>query len=175
MSFQLFLSEISTYINHFRVLNSPLPLITCAELADVYDLAMRWQMTHMCEVIMKSVIASFNDDYAVRKLYLAKRLNHNDWIIPAIHRIIRRSKTLDSEEIDILDSKTAATLLDLRERFRMEVIVRYHGPARESSGEWFNETAFSYQVRSSVKNLEGSLLGRTSKYADEDEEELTLS
>jgi hypothetical protein len=102
---------------------------------------MKWQMSELCEAIIKNVELSFDDDdYAVQQLYLAKRLNHDDWIKRAVIQILRRVRTLNSDEIDLLDSKVVSQLFSLREAYRMEIV-------RSNTGNYQSGSPYSADVQ----------------------------
>jgi hypothetical protein len=81
-----------------------------------------WQMDGLQESALASMEEVFTDQTAAFKLRLAHDYNMEAWKYPAIARLVLRDTPFSENDIDVLGSKSAADIMQIRE---LDIVVRY--------------------------------------------------
>ncbi|KAF5354750.1 hypothetical protein D9756_005649 [Leucocoprinus leucothites] len=89
-------------------------ILTMEEWLLVLELSRMWDMNRVRTAAIKHLVEDLKDDPAY-KWKLAKQYDIQDWIQPALDRLIRRSEPLGIREFQLLDQDTALQAAAIRE------------------------------------------------------------
>jgi hypothetical protein len=98
------------------------PSMTLPQWKNVLRVSEMWQMDGLKESALASMEEVFTDQTAALKLRLARDYNMEAWKYPAIAGLVLRDDPLSENDIDVLGSKSAADIMQIRE---LDIVVRY--------------------------------------------------
>jgi hypothetical protein len=98
------------------------PSMTLPQWKHVLRVSEMWQMDGLKESALASMEEVFTDQTAALKLRLARDYSMEAWKYPAISRLVLRDAPLSENDIDVLGSKSAADIMQIRE---LDIVVRY--------------------------------------------------
>jgi hypothetical protein len=90
------------------------PSMTLPEWRHILRVSEMWQMDGLKESALVSLEELFTDQTAALKLRLAHDYSMEAWKYPAIARLVLRDDPLSKNNIDILGSKSAADIIQIR-------------------------------------------------------------
>jgi hypothetical protein len=99
--------------------------LTWLEWEGVYGLAKKWDMEGLMQIILNTLEGKFEQKEAAEdaawQFHFAVRFPHPQWCKMAIETLLFREGSLSEHDIDLLGSKVAAAVANIR-----EVVARNH-------------------------------------------------
>ncbi|KAF9443656.1 hypothetical protein P691DRAFT_797152 [Macrolepiota fuliginosa MF-IS2] len=96
-----------------RLFNSDVGLLK-DDWVMILELSRMWDMIRVREIAIERLVPLLKDDPA-HQWDLAKKYEIQDWVRPALERLIRRSLPLSNREVEMLDQETLLKLAAARE------------------------------------------------------------